>query len=143
MANGYWDQALKGRICRRRAIAATGATALGAAFLAACGGGSDSGGSSSGSSKDVSGLVVKPSDSTKDAKRGGIIKDRNTADPPTYDAHQAIAPLNFPARHVYSTLLVSKPGYLGPEKFELAGDIAESWEQSPDGLTVNLKLRPG
>jgi peptide/nickel transport system substrate-binding protein len=143
MADNYWSQILNSRIGRRRAIAATGATALGAAFLAACGGGSNSGDSGGGSSKDVSGLVVKPSDSTKDAKRGGIIKDRNTADPPTYDAHQAIAPLNFPARHVYSTLVVSKPGYLGPEKFELTGDIAESWEQSPDGLTVNMKLRQG
>src|SRR5437868_1906444 len=141
MADNYWSQVLDKRIGRRRALAATGATALGAAFLAACGGGSNSGDSGGGgSSKDVSSLVVKPSDSFKEAKRGGIIKDRNTADPPTYDAHQAIAPLNFPARHVYSTLLVEKPGYLGPEKFELGGDIAESWEQSPDGLTVNLKL---
>jgi len=124
MATDYWSRILENRIGRRRAIAATGATALGAAFLAACGGSNDSGGSGGGSSKDVSGVVVKPTDSTKDAKRGGIIKDRNTADPPTYDAHQAIAPLNFPARHVYSTLVVEKPGYLGPEKFELGGDIA-------------------
>src|SRR6476620_1395183 len=98
MANDYWSRILENRIGRRRAIAATGATALGAAFLAACGGSNDSGGSGGGSSKDVSGVVVKPSDSFKEAKRGGIIKDRNTADPPTYDAHQAIAPLNFPAR---------------------------------------------
>src|SRR5262245_34634915 len=104
MASDYWTRLLDSRIGRRRAIAATGATALGAAFLAACGGSSDSGTSSS---KDVSGAVVKPSDTSKEAKRGGTIKDRNTADPPTYDVQQAIAPLNFPARHVYSTLVAS------------------------------------
>ncbi len=46
MANNYWDRVLTRRVGRRRALAATGATAFGAAFLAACGGDDDSGPSS-------------------------------------------------------------------------------------------------
>src|SRR5690348_6137241 len=98
MASDYWSRLLGNRIGRRRVLAATGATALGAAFLEACGG-SDSGSNGSGNGGSQGGnssAVAKAEDTTKQAKRGGIIKDRNTADPPTYDVQQAIAPLNFP-----------------------------------------------
>jgi peptide/nickel transport system substrate-binding protein len=140
----YWTRIINGRTSRRRVLAATGGSALGAALLAACGGSDSgsSGGGGSGGNKAPS-AVAKAEDTSKLAKRGGIIKDRNTADPPTYDVQQAIAPLNFPARHTYSTLLVEKPGYLESEKFQLAGDLAESWEVSPDGLQVTMKLRNG
>jgi peptide/nickel transport system substrate-binding protein len=137
MSQGYWSRVLSGRTSRRRAIAATGASALGAAFLAACGGGNDT------ESKAKNTLVTEAEDTFKEAKRGGTIKDRNTADPSTQDVQQPIAPLNFTARHTYSTLVVEKPGYLGPEKFELGPDLAESWESSPDGLQITMKLRQG
>src|SRR4051812_32840769 len=111
MPSNYWTEALASRTTRRRAILGTGGAALGAAFLAACGSsGSDA---KNGTSSDGSKLVATVADTTKQAKRGGTIKDRVTADPPTYDVQQAIAPLNFTARHVYSTLVAEKPGYLG------------------------------
>src|SRR5437764_15046054 len=90
VADNYWDRARTGRIGRRRAITLAGGTALGAAFLAACGG-SDSGGSSgsSGDGKDKSSLITKSEDSTKQAKKGGILKDRTGADAPTMDVHGA------------------------------------------------------
>src|SRR5438874_7770279 len=137
MSHDYWSRVLSGRTSRRRAIAATGASAFGAALLVACGGGNDT------ESKRKNTLVTEAEDTFKEAKRGGTIKDRNTADPSTQDVHQPIAPLNFSARHAYSTLVVEKPGYLGPEKFELGPDLAESWESSPDGLEITLKLRQG
>ena len=101
MNRNYWSRLLSERASRRRALAATGGSALAAAFLAACGGNSTE--ESKGKSK--SSLVTVVEDTFKQAKRGGTIKDRNTADPSTMDAHQPIAPLNFTARHAYSTLV--------------------------------------
>jgi peptide/nickel transport system substrate-binding protein len=138
MRHGYWETALAGRLSRRRTLAATGGATLAAAFLAACGGG-DSGTESK--TEDKSSLVTKPVDTVKEAKRGGTIKDRMTADVSTMDVHQPIAPLNFPARHVYSTLIRQKAGYLQPSTFEMGPDFAESWEIAPDGLQITMKLR--
>src|SRR5439155_8858138 len=127
------------RLSRRRAIAATGGGAA-AAVLVGCGGGSSSSGSSgTGGGGGTTSKVAKAEDTTKQAKRGGTIKDRSTADPSTMDVQQPIAPLNFPARHIYSTLVAEKPGYLEPEKFELGPDLAESGEYSPDGLQITMK----
>src|SRR5207244_7599159 len=77
------------------------------------------------------------------ANPDGPTKDRSTADPGTMDAQQPIAPLNFPARHIYSTRVAEKPCYLEPEKFEHGPDLMESWETSPDGLQITMKLRQG
>ena len=37
--------------------------------------------------------------------------------------------------------MMTKPGYLEPTSYEVTGDMAESWEFSPDGLTLSMKLR--
>ena len=71
--SNYW---LSRRIARRRVLATGGAGAAAALFLAACGGGS----SSSSEKKDVSGVLVKPADTTKEAKAGGVFKDSRNAD---------------------------------------------------------------
>jgi peptide/nickel transport system substrate-binding protein len=139
MEQRYWSSVLNNRIGRRRAIVATGASALGAAFLAACGG-SDSGGSGGGS-KESSGVVTKPVDTSKAAKKGGVLKDRNFGDPPSLDVIQATVSWNPFGFGVYSSLVQPAPGYLKPAGEELLPDIAESWETSPDGMTLTLKIR--
>ena len=70
MANDYWHRILDSRVSRRRGMAGIGAGAAAAAFLAACGG-SDSGGGSKGDNAgaDKSGLITKPVDTTKSAKK--------------------------------------------------------------------------
>jgi peptide/nickel transport system substrate-binding protein len=136
MEQRYWSTVLERRIGRRRAIAATGATAAGAAFLAACGG-SDSGKGESNS------LVLKPADTSKTAKRGGVLKDRNFGDPPSLDVTQATVSWNPFGFSVYSSLVQPKPGYMEPVGEDIIPDLAESWETSPDGLQVTLKLRQG
>src|SRR5262245_47619171 len=136
MAN-YWHRVLSNRMTRRRALAATSAGAAAAAFLAACGGGS----SDKGPVKDPQGLLAKIEDTSKQAKPGGIWPSALNADLPTLDPNQttsgsALAPYG------YSRLFLYRPAPF-PElpKGEVDPDVAESSEQSPDGLTVTVKLR--
>jgi ABC-type transport system substrate-binding protein len=120
-------------------LAAGGSAGVAAVLLAACGGG-DGGGSAG----DQAGLVSQPDDTTKQAKVGGVMKDRHPlGDPPTLDGYTANNPWNAVGPHVYSTLVQFKPGYKEPTQNEIGPDLAESWEYSPDGLTITLKLRQG
>ena len=142
MNEAYWSKLTNRRITRRRALIGSGATAAGAAFLAACGGSETGGGGGSGKSGE-GGLVSKPVDTLKEAKRGGVMKDRNFGDVSTLDPFTPNNTLNAVAGNVYSTLVQFKPGYMKPSENELTGDLAEAWETSPDGLTITLKLRQG
>ena len=138
MSDNYWSRVLDGRISRRRALAATGAMAASAAFLAACGG-SDSGSSSGGGAqKDVSSLIVKAVDDTKSVKRGGTYKTRGTFEPSTLDPHQF--PNNFYVYQTYSNLWMIKDGVIDYSNGDVEGDVVESWELSPDKLTLTAKI---
>ncbi len=145
MQSSYWNRVLAGRMTRRRALAATGASAAAAAFLAACGGSDDNGGGGgggSGSTGSSNSILTKTTDSTSEAKRGGILKDRTQADVSSMDAQMPISPLNAPAKHVYSTLVRVKAPKLEEEAtVDLVPDFAQSWEVSPDGLTITMKTR--
>src|SRR4051812_27611456 len=88
----YWRNILDQRLGRRRAIVATGGFAAGAALLAACGGSDDKGSSSSAAlpsgdatKPDKSGLVAKPEDTSKSAKRGGTYKWSSASEPLHFD----------------------------------------------------------
>jgi peptide/nickel transport system substrate-binding protein len=127
------------RIGRRRAILATGATAAGAAFLAACGGGSDSGGSSKDSPK-ASGLLSPIEDESKNAIRGGTYKFINGLSPLGFDPQVGDAASGTVVEPCYSLLWRLKEGYKDIPNGEIEGDLVESWEVSPDKLTVTAKL---
>ena len=134
MKESYWASILDTRISRRRAVAATAGSAAGAVLLVACGGGDES-------DSDNSGLVTPPVDTLKQAKRGGTLKERTFADPPTLDIYTANNPLNAIVSPTYSSLFQFKPGYMKPTEKEIAPDLVESWEWSPDGLQVVMKIR--
>jgi ABC-type transport system substrate-binding protein len=149
MSNSYWNKILDGRVSRRRAIAATGAGALGAAFLAACGG-SDSGGGTttttdSNGTPQASSMVTKYEDSSKSAKRGGTMKWLATNEPLHFDGSaQGQVQLNVLNGLAYSGLVSNKPGIGAPSTWtEVVGDLAQSWEFAPDGLQLTFKLRDG
>jgi peptide/nickel transport system substrate-binding protein len=84
-------------------------------------------------------LMFVASAYSDDIKRGGTLDFAVTVEPTNYDCHSAtsFAFLHPVAPH-YSTLL----------KFDAAsypqiiGDLAESWQISPDNLTYVFKLRP-
>jgi peptide/nickel transport system substrate-binding protein len=140
----YWHKTLARRISRRRALAATGAGALGAAFLAACGG-DDNGGSGGGSGTDRSGLLTEAKDTTSSAKQGGVWPHYVTDEVRTMDPlnnASAGTGINNQA-FAYSRLFQWKPGVLAnPVGGEFVPDAAQSYEQSPDGLTLTFKLNP-
>ena len=135
----YWSSILGSRLSRRRSLAAAGGVAVGAAFFAACGGSDDKGGKSS---EPASSLVAKKADTTKTAKPGGVLKLSRNGDTTTgFDPHNFGAPFASLNELLYSRLLNIKPGYLQESNGDVEGDLAESWEFSPDKLTLTLKLR--
>ena len=77
--------------------------------------------------------------SAQTPKRGGILKFAVSAEPPNYDCH-ANSSFAFihPVRPHYSTLLEFDPVNYP----KIRGDLAESWEVSPDKLTYTFKIRP-
>src|SRR5437016_1262909 len=125
MSESYWARVPANRISRRRALALSGAAALGSALFLACGksgGKSATGGGSS--------LITQAADESKQAKRGGTWLDSQTADFQSFDPHFTSLP--HPSRFAFSTLMRIKPGYLEPAKGDYMLDAAESFELSPD-----------
>src|SRR6266496_4101404 len=72
-------------------------------------------------------------------KRGGTLEFAVLVEPNDYDCHANIsfAVLHPVAPH-YSTLLKFDPANYP----EVVGDLAQSWNVSPDRLTYTFKLRP-
>jgi peptide/nickel transport system substrate-binding protein len=149
MAQDYWQSLTSGRLSRRSAVAGTGGAALGAAFLAACGGGGSAKSTSSGessTSKDKSGLVAEPSDTTSKAKAGGTIKTFYTADVLHFDAlaSNSSSTVNDATVFAYSRMVkFTTTKHPKPYEGGIEGDMMESWEVSPDKLTITFKLRQG
>ncbi|HTD82548.1 MAG TPA: ABC transporter substrate-binding protein, partial [Gemmatimonadaceae bacterium] len=72
-------------------------------------------------------------------KRGGVLEFASTVEPGNYDCHgnTSFAFLHPVAPH-YSTLLKFDTGNYP----QIVGDLAQSWEVSPDRQTYTFKLRP-
>jgi peptide/nickel transport system substrate-binding protein len=137
MSNNYWNQVLTHRIGRRRALTAAGGLAASTAFLAACGGGSDNHESTNRSS-----LLSEVRDETKDVKRGGVYKgalqiDIYSVEPQSLTGGTVSTALG------YSGLFREKDGVGDWPSGEIIGDVAQSWEMSPDKLTMTIKVNPG
>jgi peptide/nickel transport system substrate-binding protein len=156
MDRGYWAKVTSARISRRRAIAGSTAGFSAALLLVACGdsdeapagsntssSSSSTGSSSTGSSS--AGLFSEPLDTTSSAKPGGTIRDFQTADFPHFD----VASTNQSAVTQVGRFTLSKLVKYVTQKYpaqadgSVEGDLAESVEVSPDGLTVTFKVRQG
>jgi ABC-type transport system substrate-binding protein len=142
--SNYWSTIRNARLSRRRAMLATGGIAVSAAFLAACGGSDSSSSSNGDTKKEPSSLAVKPADTTSKAVKGGVYTASINADPSVFDVIGGGAPdVPHPAR-VYSRIVKYQSfKYPDPVQPVAVADAAQSWETSPDGMTVTYKLRPG
>ena len=117
---------------------AGGASASAIALLAACGGG-DSGPSAP---KDPSGLLTQPVDTTNRARRGGVLK-RNGTGEGSLDPNLSVSGVSAYHELGNARLVTLKMGHFEPQKVDIIeGDVAESWEYSPDRLQITLRLRP-
>jgi peptide/nickel transport system substrate-binding protein len=74
-----------------------------------------------------------------DVKRGGTLEFAVTVEPTSYDCHSAISfAFLHPVAPHYSTLLK----FDAANYPQIVGDLAETWQVSPDDLTYTFKLRP-
>jgi ABC-type transport system substrate-binding protein len=132
----YWSGILQQRLSRRRGLAIAGGAAIGTGLLTACGDGKKDNG-------EASGLLTRPVDTTKQAKRGRVLKDRAFADTPSLSVTGSGGLFLRPSvGKVYNTMLRFK---FDPDVAldELEGSIVDSWEWAPDGLQIVMKLRQG
>jgi hypothetical protein len=105
----YWTRVTQRRLSRRRTLALGAAGSAAALLIAACG--SDSGGIEP---KSSSSLVSQPEDTTKQAKRGGVMKWFSASEPAHFDTNIGLAPLNTPNNLTTSLLVNEKAGVLKP-----------------------------
>src|SRR5262245_60893697 len=137
MNSNYWSAIARLRMKRRQALAVAGGMTLGAAILAACGGAEEG-------LSDKSGLLSPSSDETEKAVPGGTFVTAGASTSGTLDAHynSQTAPFR-EIFNIYSSPLKSGKA-IGkmPSPSMITGDAFESWEISPDGLQIALKLRP-
>ncbi len=93
------------------------------------------------------GPVKPPTDTLAQAIPGGVFKDYySQSNPPSLDPHtsQGFTTLNTIAAYTYPRILKFKAArYPAFPSGEVEGDLAETFELSPDGLQVTLKVRPG
>lgn len=125
------------------ATGTTGSTGATGATGATGSTGATGGTGGTGTGGDTSGLLSAPTNTLASATRGGILKRNVNADMPAFDVHQNFAPLVPFYETVVGRLIGFKPGIMGPANEEVEGDLAESWEVSPDQLTITFKMRPG
>ncbi|MCX7617039.1 ABC transporter substrate-binding protein [Tepidiforma sp.] len=147
----YWDRFWRERRSRRRFLGAATGAAAGAAGLALVGCGDDDdddGGATptagGATATSAPAATPTPSDPYANAKRGGILKVDSTGDPPSIDPYGNLSFLTKGfAAYVYSRLFRYNTG-IGVKQADLrpVGDLAQSAEASPDGLTWTVKLKP-
>lgn len=167
MSGNYWSRITASRLGRRKLLAAGSTAALGTAFLVACGGDDEttdgSTGTGSGTSTSTGGqatggstgptgaqstgsgsLITRLPDTTSQAKPGGTVKDWAAGDAVHMDAlaSNAHGVINFISAFAYPRMLrFETPVYPKMPDGTLDGEAAQSFELSPDKLTLTFKVR--
>jgi ABC-type transport system substrate-binding protein len=128
---------MRNRLTRRRVLAGAGAGSAAALLLAACGGDGDDG---DGGGQER-GLLAPVRNRTSEAVRGGTL---TTTVAQTYVLDALTGPTGgtrVQTQALFNRFFKAKPGILEPSDGEIIGDAAESYELSPDGLRLTIKLK--
>ena len=143
--NTYWSKGTNQRLSRRKLLGTTATGAGAALLLAACGGGGSDQAPSGTANGDASKLLAKIEDTSKSAKRDGAYRWVQTRDPLHFDGQaQGQVQLNTYNGMVYESLVRNKPGLGKTSTWTgVLPNLAESWEESPDHLTITFKVRQG
>lgn len=144
----YWMNPRRG-ISRRRALKgfAAGAAGVAAVNLVGCGDDDDASQVPAGSATaSPASQIASPSAApTESPVPGGRVAIALSNDPPSLDVFRSVSfASTTPISFSMSRLLRFKP-QTDPKKFtayEPEGELAESWEHSPDLMTWTFKLRP-
>jgi peptide/nickel transport system substrate-binding protein len=146
----YWETLAASRLSRRRVVvggALAGASAAALSLVGCGGGGSKSSTKTTDTGPvDQSGLLNKPVDTSAQAKPGGAFKSVITADITTADplSTNSFTTQIYVAEFTYPRMLrfkTAKDPQLATGESE--GDLAESYELSPDKMSITFKIRPG
>ena len=133
MTQGFWRKLTEQSLRRRRLLVGAAGTTAAAMLLAACG--RSKGGQPS--------PVTKANDTSKQARRGGVLKHYVAGDPTSFDPAATNIFAEIPRMLTNNTLTTFAPGYLRPAGADVIPDLAESWEFSPDKTQLTFKLRQG
>jgi ABC-type transport system substrate-binding protein len=138
----YWQQMTLSRRRALRFAAGAGGTAV-ALSLVGCGSDASKGDSSGGTNG--TSAVTTPKDTTSQAKQGGTLSGWAANESPNFDVIAGGGTgttLNQVSPFAYQRLIqFSLAKYPNAPTGEVTGDFAESWELSPDKLTLTMKLR--
>lgn len=131
-----WATVLRRRISRRRALVLAGAAAAGSGLLLACGRDGGRGGAGLGAES-----LHVPFDTSRGAMRGGTWRAYMQRDPASFDLQADQGPQLFGGA-VGSRLVKMRPGHLDVPALAAEPDVAQSWEYTPDKLTLTFRLNP-
>ena len=138
----YWQQMTLNRRRALRLVTGAGGTVV-ALSLVGCGSDDSKGGSAGAGGS--SSAVTAPKDTTAQAKQGGTLSGWAANESPNFDVIAGGGTgttLNQVSPFAYQRLIqFSLAKYPNAPAGEVTGDFAESWELSPDKLTLTMKLR--
>src|SRR5690242_21286150 len=123
MERDYWSPIGSQRFSRRRAIALGGSAGAVGAILAACGSSNKKPGESGASQ---SSLITPMEDSSKQAKRGGVLKWYTPLEPNNFDPTVSTFGVGVIVQ-AYDHLVEFQPGLMKLGEDTMIPGVAESW----------------
>jgi len=77
-------------------------------------------------------------------KTGGVLKVYHRENPPSASIHEEPSiSTTMPFMAVFNNLVVFDPDSLQNRPDRIVGDLAESWTETDEGLTLTFRLRDG
>ena len=145
LKSGYWDSTLRQRVSRRTVLRGAGLAGAGlaGAALIGCGGDDDDDPAPTAAATQAGSGTAAATEAMSAVKKGGRLALSQVGDPATFDLHSSSTVLTaWPTSMYYNQLLRFDPAIADETPEAVIGDLAQSWEISPDGQTYTFRLQP-